>query len=281
MMGYTLVPKIISHRYSKKAALKDAVRSEMGMAFKTHLMNVYADFKSYLFEYKKTTLLLYSIFVAIVIHEYGSAEVHARQSDLPILDISPMSFDNVSVDSEVDENFNEIDVEHESNETTEDIDDIKVEERYNGLLKNISTNGKDGFEAAFMRCFVEDIYKSDFVNSALTCPTQAPFLPVFSKLVCLSTPVLTLSSASSTIVQPPLILIIIIGNEPLPSTSFPLSVSKPSSMGDIDYPYLLQYYKLAYLTPDLVHYQSSAASLFFANDQIIKLKSINNIGQVY
>ncbi|OAD74857.1 hypothetical protein PHYBLDRAFT_167201 [Phycomyces blakesleeanus NRRL 1555(-)] len=79
-------------------------------------------------------------------------------------------------------------------------------ERYNSLLKNISTNGRDGFEATFMRCFVEDIYKSDFVNSALTCPTQAPFLSALFKLVCSSIPVLTLTSASSTIVQPPFIL---------------------------------------------------------------------------
>ncbi|OAD74080.1 hypothetical protein PHYBLDRAFT_167510 [Phycomyces blakesleeanus NRRL 1555(-)] len=143
-----------------------------------------------------------------------------------------------------------------------------------------------------MRCFVEDIYKSNSVNSALTSPTQAPFLPVLSKLVCSSTPVLTLPSASSTIVQPPFILqafvdssetirIPILGNEPLPPTSFPLSVSKPSSMGDIDYPHLLEYYKLAYLTPDLVHYQNAAASPFFVDNQIIKSKSINILGQVY
>ncbi|OAD66189.1 hypothetical protein PHYBLDRAFT_175482 [Phycomyces blakesleeanus NRRL 1555(-)] len=103
-------------------------------------------------------------------------------------------------------------------------------ERYNCLLKNISTNGKNGFKATFMRCFVEDIYKS---------------------------------------------------NEPLPPTSFPLSVSKPSSTGDLDYPHLLEYYKLTYLTPDLVHYQNAAASPFFVDNQIIKLKSINILGQVY
>ncbi|OAD68441.1 hypothetical protein PHYBLDRAFT_173437 [Phycomyces blakesleeanus NRRL 1555(-)] len=165
-------------------------------------------------------------------------------------------------------------------------------ERYNGLLKNISTNGKDGFEATFMRCFIEDIYKSDFVNSALTCSTQAPFLSVLSKLVCSSTPVLILPSVSSTIVQPPFVLqafvdssettrIPILGNKPLSPTSFPLSVSKPSSMGDIDYPHLLEYYKLAYLTPDFVHYQNAAASSFFVDNQIIKLKSINILGQVY
>ncbi|OAD74860.1 hypothetical protein PHYBLDRAFT_74204 [Phycomyces blakesleeanus NRRL 1555(-)] len=73
----------------------------------------------------------------------------------------------------------------------------------------------------------------------------------------------------------------ILGNEPLPPTSFPLSVSKSSSMGDIDYPHLLEYYKLAYLTPDLVHYQNAFASPFFVDNQIIKLKSINILGQVY
>ncbi|OAD81253.1 hypothetical protein PHYBLDRAFT_72765 [Phycomyces blakesleeanus NRRL 1555(-)] len=110
------------------------------------------------------------------------------------------------------------------------------------------------------------MYKSDFVNSTLTCPTQAPFLLVLSKLVCLSTSVLTLPSASSTIVQPPFTLqvfvyssettrIPILGNEPLPPTSFPLSTC--------------------------VHYQNAAASPFFVNNQIIKLKLINILGQVY
>ncbi|OAD80847.1 hypothetical protein PHYBLDRAFT_61900 [Phycomyces blakesleeanus NRRL 1555(-)] len=103
-------------------------------------------------------------------------------------------------------------------------------ERYNGLLKNISTNSKNGFEATFMKCFVEDIYKN---------------------------------------------------NKSLPPTSLPLSASKPSSMGDIDYSHLLEYYKLTYLTPDLVHYQNAAASPFFVDNQIIKLKSINILGQVF
>ncbi|OAD70957.1 hypothetical protein PHYBLDRAFT_171028 [Phycomyces blakesleeanus NRRL 1555(-)] len=52
-------------------------------------------------------------------------------------------------------------------------------------------------------------------------------------------------------------------------------------MGDIDYLHLLKYYKLVYLTPDLVHYENDTASPFFVDDQIIKLKSINILGQVY
>ncbi|OAD65566.1 hypothetical protein PHYBLDRAFT_142968 [Phycomyces blakesleeanus NRRL 1555(-)] len=165
-------------------------------------------------------------------------------------------------------------------------------ERYNDQLKNISINGKNGFEATFMRCFVEDIYKSNFVNSVLTCLTQALFLSVLSKLICLSTSVFTLLSASFTIIQSPFILqayvdssetirISILDNESLSPTFFSLSVSKSFSMGDIDYPHSLEYYKLAYLTPNVVHYKNAATSPFFVNNQIIKLKSINILGQVY
>ncbi|OAD78423.1 hypothetical protein PHYBLDRAFT_140508 [Phycomyces blakesleeanus NRRL 1555(-)] len=347
-------------------------------------------------------------------------------------DISPMSFVNVSVDSEVDENFNEIDVEHESNENAEDIDDIKVEEvntEYMFSNSSMPENHVHRFIATFIVlfeiCYVitnnlpfsgwfkaENIIlvgllpgpkepKTDEINNYLE-PMVDEFVqlhrgvrvPAFEfpageviraalMMVACNIPAVRKTSGftalrskigrkfafmkadewkSWVLVYSPLVLnitfddintahrhleqfcekcnkiytatiltcnmhlnprfretildfgpvysywlfiferyndllknistngkdnssettrIIIIGNEPLPSTSFTLSVSKPSSMGDIDYPYLLQYYKLAYLTPDLVHYQSSAASLFFANDQIIKLESINNIGQVY
>ncbi|OAD72637.1 hypothetical protein PHYBLDRAFT_146822 [Phycomyces blakesleeanus NRRL 1555(-)] len=94
--GYTLVPKRFSHRYSKKASLKDTVRT-------------------------------------IVIHESGSVEVHSCQSDLPILDISPMSVGNVSVHSKINGDFNEIDNDYESNENYSNIFDIEVEEVNNEL----------------------------------------------------------------------------------------------------------------------------------------------------
>ncbi|OAD65440.1 hypothetical protein PHYBLDRAFT_153524 [Phycomyces blakesleeanus NRRL 1555(-)] len=87
--GYTLVSKRTAQRHGKKAALKDAIRSEL----------------------------------AIVVQESGSVEVLARQSDLPVLDISPMSVDN-----EVDVDFNDMDFEYESNENGENTVDIDVEE---------------------------------------------------------------------------------------------------------------------------------------------------------
>ncbi|OAD71966.1 hypothetical protein PHYBLDRAFT_169877 [Phycomyces blakesleeanus NRRL 1555(-)] len=71
-----------------------------------------------------TRLILVAYFKnTIVVQESGSVEVLARQSDLPILDISPMS-----VDYEVDISFNDIDFEYESNENAKDTVDIDAEE---------------------------------------------------------------------------------------------------------------------------------------------------------
>ncbi|OAD66175.1 hypothetical protein PHYBLDRAFT_175470 [Phycomyces blakesleeanus NRRL 1555(-)] len=466
--GYTLVSKRTAQCHGKKAALKDAIRSELAFILNTgaqrHVMNI--DAKS------------------ILVQESGSVEVLACQSDLPVLDISPMS-----VDYEVDVDFNDIDFEYESNENAKDTVDIDVEEvdtecLYENMFSNSSMpeNPVHRFIATFTVLFASryvvnkgavvliefinkllKIYKQDFqlptslpglqhmtgfcelskairrfvacedchaiykenqsvppccvfvktgACAACNCeltkkslsgalvpkrsfhyqsiknafkilfnrpgfeekilrgtiidPMHNLFLGTAKRMmdqwiergilgdrdftamqkiadkiivpkgytalkskigkkfafmkadewkswVLIYSPVMLksvlsslhfnnwvdfvhacrhLPSASSTIFQPPFILqafvdssettrISILGNEPLPPTSFPLSVSKPSSTGDLDYPHLLEYYKLAYLTPDLVHYQNAAASPFFVDNPIIKLKSINILGQVY
>ncbi|OAD72636.1 hypothetical protein PHYBLDRAFT_169759 [Phycomyces blakesleeanus NRRL 1555(-)] len=51
-------------------------------------------------------------------------------------------------------------------------------ERYNGLLKNISTNGKSSHEVTFMGCFLKYIYKDDFTKTKPLPPT--PFLLLIS-----------------------------------------------------------------------------------------------------
>ncbi|KAI9003059.1 hypothetical protein CLU79DRAFT_685875, partial [Phycomyces nitens] len=37
-------------------------------------------------------------------------------------------------------------------------------ERYNGLLKSVKTNRRDGFESTFMKIFVQNSYKEDYMN---------------------------------------------------------------------------------------------------------------------
>ncbi|KAG2191149.1 hypothetical protein INT47_012155 [Mucor saturninus] len=161
-------------------------------------------------------------------------------------------------------------------------------ERFNGLLKNINTNRRDGFEMTYMRNFLEDAYKSDYVNAVFPNSSQVLFSPVLQKLT--STTPTILSSPSTTYctfdLQDFLRLsndatILVKGNEPLPPSAFPLLTSKPSSISDVHYPFLLEYYKKQYDIPDLVDYRHASLSPFFVDNQIGKLKSIDILGQTY
>ncbi|OAD81251.1 hypothetical protein PHYBLDRAFT_72763 [Phycomyces blakesleeanus NRRL 1555(-)] len=120
--GYILVSKRTVQHHGKKAALKDAIRSELASILNTgaqrHIMNVGVE--------------------SIVVQKSGSVEVLARQSDLSVLDISPMS-----VDYEVDVNFNDMNFEYESNGNAKDTVDIDVEEvdtecSYENMFSNSS-----------------------------------------------------------------------------------------------------------------------------------------------
>ncbi|KAG2190839.1 hypothetical protein INT47_005589 [Mucor saturninus] len=161
-------------------------------------------------------------------------------------------------------------------------------ERYNGLLKNVSTNRKDSFEATYMRNFVEESYKADYVQAVLGYSSKIPFSSVFAKLV--SSP--TLSPATVPDTQRRFNLqhfldsslnpeISVNGNEPLPSSAFPLQLGKTTSMGDVDYPHLLSYYREQYGIAELTSYQEASSRFSFVDDQITKLKSIDLLGQVY
>ncbi|KAG2192672.1 hypothetical protein INT47_009242 [Mucor saturninus] len=162
-------------------------------------------------------------------------------------------------------------------------------ERYNGLLKKIDTNRRDGFESTFMKTFVEDMYKGDYVQKMLSCPNQASFRPLLSKLTSSST---TATSSSAPLSHTPFILQLFVraslkpefpikGNEPLPLSAFPLLVRKPSVMDDTDYLQLLEYYRLSYGIPSLQHYHQATSSGIFVDNHITKIKSINLLGQTY
>ncbi|OAD74229.1 hypothetical protein PHYBLDRAFT_167653 [Phycomyces blakesleeanus NRRL 1555(-)] len=87
--GYTLVLKKTGQRHSKKAALNDAFRSEMALLLYMLIPSIL-----------HTVVLRYLMnddAESNVIQKSGSGEVLARQSDLPVLDISPMPFDNMFV----------------------------------------------------------------------------------------------------------------------------------------------------------------------------------------
>ncbi|OAD76892.1 hypothetical protein PHYBLDRAFT_142397 [Phycomyces blakesleeanus NRRL 1555(-)] len=62
---------------------------------------------------------------------------------------------------------------------------------------------------------------------------------------------------------------------------FSLHIKPSSAMSDVDYPHLLDYYKVAYHIPSLESYQFPSSFFSFVDNQITKLRSINLLGQVY
>ncbi|OAD71067.1 hypothetical protein PHYBLDRAFT_171128 [Phycomyces blakesleeanus NRRL 1555(-)] len=155
-------------------------------------------------------------------------------------------------------------------------------ERYNGILKNFKTNGKDGFEATYIKNFVQNTYKGDYVNAVLKSSSQIPFIHTLSKLVTTSIPTTTVTTLSSR----PFRLQAFVqgytdpynspkGNKPLPPSTFPLKYKKPSVMDDSDYLHLLEYYQVAYNLPDLASYQDTSYNRPALDNQIIKLNTIS------
>ncbi|OAD79334.1 hypothetical protein PHYBLDRAFT_184752 [Phycomyces blakesleeanus NRRL 1555(-)] len=158
--GYTLVSKRTAQRHGKKAALKDAIRSELAFILNTgaqrHIMNVDVE--------------------SIVVQESASVEVLARQSDLPVLDISPMS-----VDYEVHVDFNDMDFEYESNENAKDTVDIDIKEvdtecSYKNMFSNSSMSENlvhrfiVTFTVLFASCYVINkgtVVLIEFINKLL------------------------------------------------------------------------------------------------------------------
>ncbi|OAD67775.1 hypothetical protein PHYBLDRAFT_174093 [Phycomyces blakesleeanus NRRL 1555(-)] len=164
-------------------------------------------------------------------------------------------------------------------------------ERYNDLLKNNKTNRKDGFETTYMTKFTADAYKANYIQNTLSCPSLIPFLPLFKKLTSTTTPITTYATYVPANQQPFRLQQFvdsslsqaapIKGNEPLLPSTFPLQSLKESTMSDIDYPQLLDYYKIAYDMSNLISYHNARLSQYFVNNQITKLKSIDLLGQTY
>ncbi|KAG2190754.1 hypothetical protein INT47_007247 [Mucor saturninus] len=164
-------------------------------------------------------------------------------------------------------------------------------ERYNGLLKNVDTNRRDGFESTYIKSFTENMYKGDLVQR-LTCQSQVPFKVLLKKLTSLSNTFIVAPAPApapqrrfrlDAFLQASLdVSLTIKGNEALPPSALPLpTATATTQMGDIDYPHLLEYYKRAYDNEHLVDYLHASSSPFFVNDRITKIKAIDLLGQTY
>ncbi|OAD66761.1 hypothetical protein PHYBLDRAFT_152031 [Phycomyces blakesleeanus NRRL 1555(-)] len=170
-------------------------------------------------------------------------------------------------------------------------------ERYNGLLKKIDTNRKDGFEATYIKTFINDAYKGNYMRKVLICPSLVPFIPLLQKLTSSATTTANYDSYASYAFYASLshqnfrlqqfVNIFLCpspstkGNKPLPLSSFPLRSLNALTMSDINYPQLLHFYQLVYANPGIVSYRNTSLCPYFVDNQITKLKSINLLGQIY
>ncbi|OAD65938.1 hypothetical protein PHYBLDRAFT_152965 [Phycomyces blakesleeanus NRRL 1555(-)] len=162
---------------------------------------------------------------------------------------------------------------------------------YNGLLKNNKKNKKDRFETTYMTKLTADAYKAYYVQNILSCSSLIPFLSLLEKCISTTAPITTYVTYAPTNQQPFQLQQFvnsslsqaapIKGNEPLPPFSFPLQSLKKFTMSNIDYPQLLDYYKIAYAIPNLISYHNARLSQYFVNNQMTILKSIDLLGQTY
>ncbi|OAD78060.1 hypothetical protein PHYBLDRAFT_141922 [Phycomyces blakesleeanus NRRL 1555(-)] len=133
-------------------------------------------------------------------------------------------------------------------------------ERYNSVLKNINTNRRSGFEMTYMKTFIEDTRKGDFVCNFLKTSGPFNFSGIFDKLVTGYSP------ADSTT-----------------STALYNWFSLPDFLDAAENPNLSirGYYQAVYNDPTISSCKDVIQDTAFVNDWIEMLKSVNLLGQTF
>ncbi|OAD70992.1 hypothetical protein PHYBLDRAFT_171051 [Phycomyces blakesleeanus NRRL 1555(-)] len=161
--------------------------------------------------------------------------------------------------------------------------------RYNGLLKNIETNQKGGFESMMMKRFLEITYIGNFIQSFVNHLPQ--FAIDFLHRISNSQDQLAAlhpSSTASTFSLSDFVEYSLnschsaLGCELLPPSVFPIKLNQRITMCKGHYECLLEFYRHAYGSHDLFgHYSNCESNQIFVNNQIEKIKQISLLGQEY
>ncbi|OAD67614.1 hypothetical protein PHYBLDRAFT_173946 [Phycomyces blakesleeanus NRRL 1555(-)] len=162
-------------------------------------------------------------------------------------------------------------------------------ERYNSVLKNIKTNRRNGFELTFMRQYIEESWKGDFVHQLLKPMHALACFEIFDKFTTnnnnTNTNTNTYLSHSFSISEyleaSQNLSMIICGNEPLPLSALPLKTRPLSFMPKHEYDCLVGYYQAAYKNPQISGCKDVIDDSPFINDWIEMVKSIDLLGQSY
>ncbi|OAD78076.1 hypothetical protein PHYBLDRAFT_164953 [Phycomyces blakesleeanus NRRL 1555(-)] len=161
--------------------------------------------------------------------------------------------------------------------------------RYNGLLKNIETNQKGGFESTMMKRFLERTYIGSFIQSFVNHLPQ--FAIDFLHRISNSQDQLAAlhpSSTASTFSLSDFVEYSLnpchsaLGCELLPPSVFPIKLDQRITMCKGHYECLLEFYRHAYGSHDLFgHYSNCESNQIFVNNRIEKMKRISLLGQEY
>ncbi|OAD71012.1 hypothetical protein PHYBLDRAFT_171073 [Phycomyces blakesleeanus NRRL 1555(-)] len=160
-------------------------------------------------------------------------------------------------------------------------------ERYNSVLKNIKTNRRNGFKLTFMRQFIEESWKGDFVHRLLKPMHALACFEIFDKFITTNNNTNTNTylshsfSISKYLEASQNISMIIRGNEPLPPSTLPLKTRPLSFMPKHEYDCLVGYYQAAYKNPQISGCKDVIDDSPFVNDWIEMVKSVDLLGQSY
>ncbi|OAD71948.1 hypothetical protein PHYBLDRAFT_146933 [Phycomyces blakesleeanus NRRL 1555(-)] len=149
-------------------------------------------------------------------------------------------------------------------------------ERYNNVLKNIKTNQRNGFESTFMRQFIEESWKGNFVCQLLKPMHALACFEIFDKFTTnnnknnTNTNINTYLSHSFSISEyleaSQNLSMTICGNEPMSPSALPLKTRSVSFMPKHEYDCLVGYYQAAYKNPQISSCKDVIDDSPFVND---------------
>ncbi|KAI9030155.1 hypothetical protein CLU79DRAFT_734356 [Phycomyces nitens] len=163
-------------------------------------------------------------------------------------------------------------------------------ERYNGILKSYSTNKKDGFEGNFMRKYLEDVCKVDLARGILPFMENESHTFLISERVN-NIPAVTIVSTPYAPISPTGFnlknflafaesnIFGVKGNDPLPPSAHPLTLSAHSPMKEEEYAHLLEFYRTSYGNEYSRSYRDAVFGQKMISNMIQKIPFINLLDQ--
>ncbi|OAD65129.1 hypothetical protein PHYBLDRAFT_176406 [Phycomyces blakesleeanus NRRL 1555(-)] len=170
-------------------------------------------------------------------------------------------------------------------------------ERYNGKLKNIKTNRRNGLEVTIMRVFLEKVFISSFLR-AYSTNLSSPLIEFLEGVAQVKSNSNSSSPLNLDAGHPPALPFSlamfqqaainswynVTGSEALPPTTLPIKLQPLTMMKDDHYQWLFEFYVKAYRSTSVsfcVVERIPIGEDVFVNNRIQKVKKISLLGQEY